>query len=175
MDGMSLLLVVISTAAIMVLVVGFWLGWTANRLDKLHLRCEAAKATLDQAALRRSVAAQDISVSGSLGDIASTLLLSDAATATQESTDVDRWLAESDLTAVLHLIELPIDGPLAAQLADAARRLTIARRIHNDVVASTVALRDRRRVRWFGLAGHAAAPSMVAFDDRVPAQAHVEP
>jgi hypothetical protein len=168
MGGLPLLPVVITTVVVLVLVLSFWMVWTANRLDKLHLRCEAAKATLEQAAIRRSVAAQELSLSGLLGDPASTLLVVDAAAAALEPTDGNRWLAESDLTAALHLVEIPVDGPVAGQLADAARRLTMARRIHNDVVASTLALRSRRRVSWFHLAGHAAAPSMVAFDDRAP-------
>ena len=172
MESLPLLVTVIVAAVVLLLLVGGWLVWTANRLDKLHLRCEAAKATLDQVAIRRSVAAQEISVSGLLGDPASALLVGDAALATQESKGVDRWLAESDLTAALHLVELPTVGLLTAQLVDASRRLTMARRIHNDVVASTLALRSRRRVRWFHLAGQATAPSMVAFDDRVPTQPH---
>ena len=168
MGGLPLLAVVVTAVVILLLVLSIWMVWTANRLDKLHLRCEAAKATLDQAAIRRSVAAQELSLSGVLGDPASTLLVGDAASAAQESTDHHRWLAESDLTAALHLVELPTSGPQAPQLSDAARRLTMARRIHNDVVASTLALRSRRRVSWFHLAGHAKAPSMAAFDDRAP-------
>ncbi len=168
MEGLPLLPVVVTAVVILVLVLSIWMVWTANRLDKLHLRCEAAKATLDQAAIRRSVAAHEMSLSGLLGDPASTLLVGDAASAAQESADDARWLAESDLTAALHLVELPTNGPQAAQLSDAARRLAMARRIHNDVVASTLALRSRRRVSWFHLAGHAKAPSMVAFDDRAP-------
>ncbi len=166
-DGLALVTVLAGVAVILALVFG-WLAWTANRLDKLHLRCEAAKATLDQAAIRRSLVAQEIAMSGDLVDPASALLVSDAATATQEPMQSDRWLAESDLTAALLLVELPSSGPLVSQLADAARRLTIARRIHNDVVASTLALRSRRRVRWFRLAGRASAPSIATFDDRVP-------
>lgn len=169
-DGLSLLMAVVAAVAVLTLLLGFWLAWTANRLDTLHRRCAAAAATLDDAAMRRSVAAQEIAGSGVLGDLASALLVGDAASATQESTDSDRWLAESDLTAALRLVELPPAGQLAAQLTDAARRLAMARRIHNDVVASTAALRSRRRVRWFHLAGHAATPSMIAFDDRTPTQ-----
>ncbi len=151
--------------------IGAWLTWTAHRLDSLHLRCEAARAMLEHQALRRSVAAQELASIGGLGDPASAMLVSDAALATREEheTDDDRWQAESDLTAALHAVELPSRGSsYVDEVVDAARRLTMARRIHNDAVVLALLLRSRRRVRWFRLAGHAAAPSMVAFDDRVP-------
>lgn len=160
-------LVLAALLAALVVVTGLWLVWTANRLDKLHLRCAVAVATLEQQALRRCLAAQELAVSGSLTDPASALLLNDAAAATRDLSGDERWSAESDLTAVLRLVE-PVGaaGPFSEELSDAARRLEIGRRVHNDVVASTLALRSRRRVRWFHLAGHAVAPSLVAFDDR---------
>lgn len=168
--GATTILGVAVAVAVTVLALGLWLVWTANRLDKLHLRCAAARATLDEQALRRAVAAQELATSGVL-DIASAVLLSDAAVAAREARGESRWQAESDLTRALHLVTLPEDGPEdgpeATELADAGRRLTMARRIHNDVATSTVALRGRRFVRWFHLAGRAPAPRMIAFDDRV--------
>lgn len=161
--------IVAVAVAVAMLVLGLWLVWTANRLDKLHLRCAAARATLEEQALRRAVAAQELATSGAL-DIASAVLLSDAAVAAREARGArgdGRWQAESDLTSALHLVVLPEDGPEVRELANAGRRLTMARRIHNDVATSTVALRGRRLVRWFHLAGRAPAPQMIAFDDRV--------
>ncbi len=170
-DAISVSAAVVAVAFGLIAVgIGAWFTWTAHRLDSLHLRCEAARAMLEHQALRRSVAAQELASSGGLGDPASALLVSDAALATREEheTDDDRWQAESDLTAALHAVELPSDGSYVGQVVDAARRLTMARRIHNDAVVLALSLRSRRRVRWFRLAGHAAAPSMVAFDDRIP-------
>lgn len=152
--------------AMAVLMLGLWLVWTANRLDKLQLRCAAARATLEEQALRRAVAAQELATSGAL-DIASAVLLSDAAVAAREARGDGRWQAESDLTSALHLVAMPDDGAEVSELGDASRRLTMARRIHNDVATSTAALRGRRLVRWFHLGGHAPAPQMIAFDDRV--------
>ncbi len=157
---------VAAAVVLAVLVFALWLVWTANRLDKLHLRCAAARAILEEQALRRAVAAQELATSGAL-DIASAVLLSDAAAAAREADGDGRWQAESDLTSALHLVVLPDSGPEVAELADASRRLTMARRIHNDVATSTVALRGRRLVRWLHLGGHAPAPQMIAFDDRV--------
>ncbi|NUT51270.1 MAG: NUDIX domain-containing protein, partial [Saccharothrix sp.] len=48
---------------------------------------------------------------------------------------------------------------LAAELSDAEQRVVLARRVHNDAVRDTLALRRRRSVRWLRLAGTAPTPS----------------
>jgi hypothetical protein len=170
--------------AALALTMAAWCSWTATRLDRLHLRCEATGAALRAHLLQRSAAAVELA-SGGLSDPASALLLLDAAHAAREaegatqpgSHDADEtpvqtsaWLAESDLTQALHAVELPSADaePLVAELREAARRASMARRIYNDLVATTSALHSRRRVRWFRLAGHAVPPGMADFDDRVP-------
>lgn len=146
-----------------------WFSWTAGRLDRLHLRCEAADVALRSALLHRSAVAVELA-GGGLGDPASALLLLEAAHQAREATGPDKWLAESELTRTLQLVDLPPESadPLVAELRDAARKVSVARRIHNDLVASTLALRSRRRVRWFGLTGRAEPPVMIDFDDAVP-------
>ena len=164
-----------AAVVVVVLVTAAWCSWTASRLDRLHLRCEVAGSSLRAHLLERSGAALELAAGG-LSDPASALLLLDAASSARaaESTSLipgnGVWLAESDLTAALHAVELPPadEEPVVKQLRDAAARASMARRIHNDLVATTLALRDRRRVRWFRLAGHAPPPSMIDFDDRVP-------
>jgi hypothetical protein len=47
---------------------------------------------------------------------------------------------------------------LADELTDAEHRVVIARRVHNDAVRDTLALRRRRKVRYFKLAGTAPRP-----------------
>lgn len=169
--------------ATLALVTAAWCSWTATRLDRLHLRCEATAAALRAHLLQRSAAAVELA-SGGLSDPASALVLLDAAHTAREAegrtqpgaqeqeTDVHTlaWLAESDLTQALHAVELPSAAaePLVAELREAARRASMARRIYNDLVATTSALHSRRRVRWFRLAGHAVPPGMADFDDRVP-------
>lgn len=164
-----------------VTMLGAWMSWTAGRLDRMHLRCEAARAALETALARRSRLALELAA-GSLTDPASTLLVLDAATrtgpvaemtgggdappATQEEVDGDRWQAESDLSAVLRAVppaEPP--SPVWDELAEVARLVAMSRRIHNDLAATTAALRARRRVRWFRLAGHAPPTSTISFDD----------
>lgn len=159
-----LLVVVLVLAAL----VAMWCSWTAGRLDRLHLRCEAADVALRSQLLRRSAVAVELA-GGGLGDPASALLLLEAAHQAREATGPDKWLAESELTQTLNLVDLPVDpaDPLGAELHDAARNVSVARRIHNDLAASTLALRSRRRVRWFRLAGHAEPPVMIDFDDEI--------
>jgi hypothetical protein len=170
--------------AVLVVVLGLWCFWTAGRLDRMHLRVEAARASLLTQLQHRASIATELAI-GPL-DPASSVLLLEAARAARDGGDAvepsgeagrpghglrgerDQWLAESDLTAMLLAVELPSaeDEPLVRELADTARKVALARRIHNDVAATTIRLHARRRVRWFHLAGHAAAPQMIDFDDR---------
>jgi hypothetical protein len=158
-----------SAVAALLLVSGtIWMVWTAGRLDRMHLRCEAARWALDAALARRCALSIELA-GGSIVDPASALLLLDAAMGARDADSGElRWQAESDLTAALHSIELPAaeGNPLVGELVEAVLRVSIARRIHNDVVATATMLRGRRRVRWFHLAGHAPAPRTISLDDR---------
>ncbi len=161
--------VVVVLLVVGVVVCGAWFSWTAGRLDRLHLRLEAAQASLGAQLQHRSSVASELA-SGGLTDPASALLLLEAARHARESADQwsERWLAESDLTATLFAVDLPSPDhePLMAELTDVARKAGMARRIHNDVASTTQRLHNQRRVRWFHLAGHATPPRMIDFDDR---------
>ena len=54
------------------------------------------------------------------------------------------------------------------RVAASVLRVQLARRFHNDAVRDVRRVRAKRTVRWFGLAGHAALPELVVFDDDVP-------
>ena len=156
------------------LVVAGWLSWTAGRLDRMHLRVDGARAALDAALARRRALAIELS-GGGLTDPASAMLLADAATRPPDSDhETDRWQRESDLSAVLRAVADERRGTTVAsdeawaELALASERVIMARRIHNDLVGTTLALRGRRRVRWFRLTGHAPPVAMIAFDDEPP-------
>ncbi len=155
------------TVVVVAGVLGCWLLWTAGRLDRQHLRLEAARASLDAQLARRSSAAAALA-SADVLEPASALLLLDAAVRARSEDGDERWQAESDLTDVLLRVDLPEPGSsaLVADVDDAARRAGLARRIHNDLVAGTVGLHGRRRVRWFRLAGRAQPPVPVEYDDR---------
>ncbi len=170
MAGISSWLVVLGVLAMVAAgLFALWCFWTAGRLDRMHLRLELARASLEALLQHRASVAMELAVAG-LPDPASSLLLMEAAREARESdgTGWARWLAESDLTAALMALDLPAvtDEPLMDELVGAARKAGTARRIHNDIAATTRRLHERRRVRWFHLAGHAAWPEMVDFDDR---------
>jgi hypothetical protein len=164
-------------ALVVVVALGLWLSWTANRLDRMHHRIDVARASLDTHLLRRSGAALELATSGTL-DPARSLLLVDVASEARAAED-DFESAESDLSEALRAVladaaevrALLADeavGPLLTELAADCRKVELARRFHNDVVVSARALRSRRRVRWLGLAGHAAALRTVDLDDVPP-------
>ncbi|MGZ8738861.1 MAG: hypothetical protein ACXWW7_16975 [Nocardioides sp.] len=162
---------------VVVVALGLWLSWTANRLDRMHHRIDVARASLDTHLLRRSGAALELATSGTL-DPARSLLLVDVASEARAAED-DFESAESDLSEALRAVLADADevhalladeavGPLLTELAADCRRVELSRRFHNDIVVSARSLRSRRRVRWLRLTGHAAALRTVDLDDVPP-------
>ena len=162
-----------------VLVVGLWLTWTANRLDRMHHRIEVARGTLDGQLLRRSGATLELA-SAEVLDPPSRLVLLDAAHRARNAGPEEFESAESALSQALRAVFAdaddvdllrrdPLVAPLVDELARDCARVELARRFHNDVVVSARALRSRRRVRWLRLAGHAAELRAVDLDDVPPA------
>lgn len=142
------------TTALVVVVVALllsaWILGIANRLDRLHVRTDAAWAALDAALARRAV------VTRALLDPA----LSAAASRAESASRADRELAENELSALLGALDRSSLAPaLAFELADAEERVVLARRVHNDAVRDTLLQRRRRIVRWLRLSGTAPQPS----------------
>ena len=128
----------------------------ATRLDRLHVRTDAAWAALDAALSRR---AQVVAALGrSAGDDGCVAVLT-AAEVAQRAAPGLRADAENDLGRALAVLDLAtLDAARVAELADAEQRVAIARRVYNDAVRNTLALRSRRLVRWLHLAGTAPLP-----------------
>ena len=155
----------------------WYLSATAQRVDRLHRRVETSRAALDAELTRRASAALEYATSGEL-DPASALVLADAATASldaprtpaalrdaNDADDAHRWRVESDLTRALAAALPERDGPGLARVLDAAHRVELARRFHNDAVVQTRRLRAKRVVRWGRLAGRARVPETADFLD----------
>lgn len=180
----DLLLVLLVIGAVVV-----YLSATAGRLDRVHQRIETAAAALDAQLLRRAALSTDLSDSGLL-DPATSLVLGDAArraATVDPADDAARSAAESALTRVVgevfasaedtaDVLGERADEPpdpdataLITELAAACRRVELARRFHNDAVASARELRRRRLVRWFRLAGRTPWPQTVELADTPPA------
>lgn len=170
-------------AALFVLVVVAWyLTYTAARLDRLHVRLTGTIAALDGQLVRRAEASVELANSG-LIDGATALILAGAAAQSLETPDEDgeiREAVENDLTEALtvaitpELVEhLRRAGPLGtdylAGLSSACARVQLARRFHNDAVTDVRRVRRKLVVRVFHLAGHTPMPVTVEFNDVVPA------
>jgi hypothetical protein len=122
----------------------------ATRLDRLHVRTDAAWAALDAALYQRALA-----VSALNGSVA----LCGAALAAVHAQPSAREELENELGRVLSALNRGGLAPAGAgRLSDAEKRVVIARRVYNDAVRDTLALRSHRMVRWLRLAGTAPLP-----------------
>jgi hypothetical protein len=178
-----------------VVLVAWYLTFSATRLDRLHARVEGARSALDAQLVRRASVTLQLAASGRL-DPATSLLLADAAHEAREA-DIDgaapdggaadgsaadgltREQAESDLTSVLRaafadpeqvedLRADPVGRDLLRELAAAGLRVQLARRFLNDVVRSARVVRRKRVVRYLRLAGHAPWPQTFEISDTPP-------
>ncbi|SMD23096.1 NUDIX hydrolase [Lentzea albidocapillata] len=135
---------------VLALLLAAWVLSIANRLDRLHVRTDAAWAAVDAALARRAV-------------VVRALLdpeLSAAASKAEAASRADRELFENELSALLGALDRSaLPTALAAELSDAEERVMLARRVHNDAVRDALLLRRRRVVRWLRLAGTAPHPS----------------
>jgi hypothetical protein len=166
---------------LVVVTLGLWLSWTANRLDRMHHRIDVARETLRAQLLRRSGVAVELALTDAL-DPASRLVLLDAAHRARNAGPDDFETAESVLSEALRAVLADDEGVralrnlegdlglahLVEELSQACAKVELARRFHNDVVVSARALRSRRRVRWLHLAGRAGPLRTVDLDDVPP-------
>ena len=166
---MTTTIVVLLVVLLLFAALRLWI--TANRLDRLHVRTEAAWSALEGALSRRVVAARAVAAAGGLPPAQATELRR-VADAADRSDRPHRADAENDLARALTLLPPPAEEYLAAELADANERVLLARRFYNDAVRDTRALRAVWFTRLFGLAGRAALPDYFEIAER---SAKVEP
>ena len=165
-------------ALAVVALVALYLRGVAGRLDRLHVRVEAASDALDAQLVRRTFAALDLAHAGLL-DPATSVLLAEEAYGVQTASERGRPTAESELTGALNAA-LPDEATVAlcnsssrgeellGSLAVACGRVVLARRFYNDAVRTTQEIRRRRLVRWLRLAGTADFPEPFEMDDHPP-------
>lgn len=157
--GVGTVLVAVAGLLVLLLLVASCLS-RANRLDRLHVRADAARAALHAALERRAVVAR--AIAAGTGDER----LHATATAAERAPAPDREEAENDLGRLLvGLDRASLPAGLADELADAEHRVMLSRRVHNDAVRDILALRSRRFVRWLRLAGNAPAPAYFEITD----------
>ena len=169
------LLAAFALAALLLL--GLRLIWTARRLDSFHTRLDLARESLRTQLGARAAMSVEIAGSGVL-DPASAVLLADAGRAALAELVVngDVGEVESQLSQVLREVldaetvaALRAEAPdLVEQLGVVCTKVELGRRIHNDQVVRSRALRQMVHVRMFRLAGHAPAYATVDLDAEPP-------
>ncbi|HEY2723226.1 MAG TPA: NUDIX hydrolase [Pseudonocardiaceae bacterium] len=130
---------------------------TATRLDRLHVRTDAGWAGLDAALSRRALVV--LGACAAHERMPGCAQLRAAAHAALAAEPADREEVENELGRALAALDRSaLDEVWAGQLNDAEQRVMIARRVYNDAVRDTLALRAHRSVRWLRLAGTAPLP-----------------
>jgi len=154
---------------ITLLLIIWYLTFSANRLDRLHHRAETSWANLDAILQRRAALALDIAHTGAV-DPATGLLITAAAHQAREAEISERSEAESSLTQALLLIIEESDlnrryPELFQELDTLTERLKIAISLHIEAVNAARARREKLIYRIFRLAGHAPLPVKYSFED----------
>ena len=176
---MSELLTWVFAVLFVLVVIAWYLSYTAARLDRLHVRLSGTLAALDARLVRRAEAAVELANSGLL-DGATALIVANADSLEAPSEHgEEREQAESDLTEALavalppelvaDLREDPVGRDVIGRVTSACTRVQLARRFHNDAVTDVRRVRRTWTVRVFHLAGYTPMPHTIEFDDEVPA------
>jgi hypothetical protein len=162
---------IVAVAAILAVVL-LYLYFTAERIDRLNQRVDAAAAALDSQLQRRSATAAVFAARVPLApELALTLSAAAAEAAVAPDLGHDREAVENLLSRALAQVAAaapevftePTDA--GTEMHDEALRATFARRFHNDAVRDALVVRDRRLVRWLHLAGSAPHPAYFEMDD----------
>lgn len=165
--GWATVVTVLVLIGVAVLAAGVaWAYQTANRLNRLHVRCDLSWQAMDAALARRAVVARAVALEAYGDGVAGRRLAALADAAEREPREA-REAAENALSAELAMVG-PQSLPLAmvAEMADAEARVLLARRFHNDAVRDTVALRERPLVRALHLGGTAPMPTYFEIVER---------
>jgi 8-oxo-dGTP pyrophosphatase MutT (NUDIX family) len=162
---------VVVLAAVLIATVA-WAYQTANRLNRLHVRCDLSWQALDGALARRAVVARAVAVEA-YGDTMDGKRLAALADVAERARRQARETAENELSSALAMVEtVSLPPAMVAELADAEARVLLARRFHNDAVRDTTALRARPLVRLMHLRGTAVPPTYFEIVERADAVAH---
>jgi hypothetical protein len=179
---------VLLAAAFVVLVwVAVLCAARVGRLDRLHVRTDAARAGLESALERRAGVALTVAavvdgavVDGAVVDgaavdgaaapgheeVAGRLRTAVTAARAARVFDTDREVPENALGRALAGVDRSgLPPAVLEELVDAEQLLILARRVHNDAVRDTLGLRSRRLVRWLHLYGTAPLPAYFEIAD----------
>jgi len=160
-------------AAVVLVLIGWYLSALASRLDALHHRVETSWAHLDALLQKRASIALEIALSKDV-DAATSLVLTAAAYQAREANIVERSEAEIALSQSLNLILADedaapsgMDSTLLESLKSLSEKISVGITIHTEAVNSAQHLRSRFVFRFFRLAGHAPLPMRYSFEDDI--------
>ena len=160
-------------SVLLVLIVLWYLSFTATRLDRLHHRVETSWANLDVLLQKRAAVALEIAHSD-IADPASSMLLTAAAYQARDANIQNRSQAESGLSGALGLLledsqhlATAADSALLTELSGLTDKIRVAIAIHTDAVARTQMVRKKIIVKFFRLAGTAPLPITYEFESDV--------
>lgn len=160
-------------SALLVLLILWYLTFTATRLDRLHHRVETSWANLDVLLQKRAAVALEIAHSD-IADPASSMLLTAAAYQARDANIQNRSQAESGLSGSLGLLledsqhlATAADSALLTELSGLTDKIRVAIAIHTDAVARTQMVRRKFIVKVFRLAGTAPLPITYEFESDV--------
>lgn len=146
----------------------WYLSFTATRLDRLHHRVESSWAALDSLLQKRAAIALEIAHSA-FADPGMALILNQSAHQAREADISERSEAESGLTGSLGLLLLNIndntDDELLKELSDVTDKVRVAVKLHVEAVNRTQLVRRKLIVRTFRLAGRAPLPTIYKFEE----------
>jgi hypothetical protein len=158
---------------LLVVILGWYISFSASRLDRLHHRVETSWATLDALLQQRAALAHEIVAESNL-DPATAYLISASASAARFANLEERSAAESVLSESLKLVQsaardelLELPTPLLVELSDLTTKVKLAINIHLEAVNATRNVRKKVFIRLFRLAGKAPLPVRYAFEDDV--------
>ena len=156
-----------------ILLLLWYLSFSATRLDRLHHRVETSWANLDGLLQRRAAIALEIARSDR-ADPASSLLLTAAAYQARDASIIDRSHAERGLSGALGLLQNDLtlesksgEQELLRELSELTNKIRVAIAIHVDAVNRTRVVRQKLIFKVFRLAGRAPLPVTYEFEDDV--------
>ena len=157
--------------AVLVLLIFWYLTFSASRLDRLHHRVETSWATLDSLLQKRAAIATEI-VRESNIDPATAFLISTSAHTARDAEIADRSEAESILSEALKMIQeiaydqtLELPSELLIELSDITSKIRLAINLHLESVNAARNVRNKVFIRLFRLAGKAPLPVKYGFED----------
>jgi hypothetical protein len=150
---------VVVTVVVVVVAIAMYVTAIATRVDRLHARAAAAFSALDAQSMRRAGAAAD------MGEREGMVEAQTAARLVLNARPDDRQSAENELTLALRLAAAKFEPDALDGVAEASRRLALARQVHSDLVRDAQAVRRRPLVRLLRLTRRHPEPVFFDIDD----------